>query len=229
LGKELSVKNMDRRKQKTTMSLGIVALIILTTIVMSSMLQPEVDAQTIRVACVGDSITEYSGYTAKLQEKLGSNYVVGNFGVSGSTVSLDGKIAYMKQQAFLKAEHFEPELVVIMLGTNDANCEIANDTDITSDYMQLIDAFKQLNSNPDIIVVNSPPIYSDYSGYNNTFLTTNVIPTIDNVANNLNLTTVDMYSVMNNATYFKDGIHPNDEGAGIIANTIYDAVVNYYS
>jgi lysophospholipase L1-like esterase len=219
---------MHTRKQKTTMSLGIVALVILTTIVMSSMLQPEVDAQTIRVACVGDSITEYSGYTAKLQEKLGSNYVVGNFGVSGSTVSLDGKIAYMKQQAFLKAEHFEPELVVIMLGTNDANCEIANDTDITSDYMQLVSAFKNLNSNPDIIVVKSPPIYSDYSGYNNTFLTTNVIPTISTVAGDLNLTTVDVYSAMTDSSYFKDGIHPNDEGADIIASTIYDAVIGYY-
>lgn len=220
---------MDAQKQKKTLSLSIVALIVLTTIAMSTMLQPAVDAQTLRVACVGDSITEYSGYTAKLQEKLGSSYVVGNFGVSGSTVSLDGKIAYMKQQAFLKAEHFEPELVVIMLGTNDANCEIANDTDITSDYMQLISAFKNLNSNPDIIVVKSPPIYSDYSGYNNTFLTTNVIPTISTVAGDLNLTTVDVYSVMTDSSYFKDGIHPTDEGADIIANTIYDAVIDYYT
>jgi lysophospholipase L1-like esterase len=229
LGEELPVKNMDTYKKKSTLSLGIVALIVLTTIAMSSMLQPEVDAQTLRVACVGDSITEYSGYPAKLQEKLGSSYVVRNFGVSGSTVSLDGKIAYMEQQAFLKAEHFEPELVVIMLGTNDANCEIANDTDLTPDYMQLINAFKNLNSNPDIMVVKSPPIYSDYSGYNNTFLTTNVIPTISSVANELNLPTVDVYSVMNDSSYFKDGIHPNDEGATIIAGKIYEAVIDYYT
>lgn len=227
--KELSVDNMDARRQKTTLALGIVTLIILTSLAMSVMLEPAVDAQTLRVACVGDSITEFSGYTAKLQEKLGFSYVVGNFGVSGSTASLDGKIAYMKQQAFLKAEHFGPELVVIMLGTNDANCEIANDTDLTSDYLQLIDAFRSLNSNPDIILVKSPPIYSDYSGYNNTFLTTNVIPTVSAVADNLNLTTVNIYDVMKDPSYFKDGIHPNDEGADIIANTIYNAVINYYS
>lgn len=220
---------MNTRKQKTTLSLSIIALIFLTSMVLSSMLQSEVDAKTIRVACVGDSITEFSGYPAKLQEKLGSSFVVGKFGVSGSTVSLDGKIAYMEQQAFLKAQHFEPELVVIMLGTNDANCEIANDTDITSDYMQLIGAFRNLTSNPDIIVVKSPPIYSDYSGYNNTFLTTNVIPTISTVADDLNLTTVDVYSAMNNSSYFNDGIHPNDKGADIIANTIYDAVIDYYT
>jgi lysophospholipase L1-like esterase len=116
-----------------------------------------------------------------------------------------------------------------MLGTNDANCEIANDTDITSDYLQLINAFRGLNSSPDIMVVKSPPIYSEYSGYNNTFLTTNVIPTISTVADDLNLTTVDVYSAMTDASYFKDGIHPNDEGADIIANTLYDAVINYYT
>jgi lysophospholipase L1-like esterase len=220
---------MEARKQKTTWSLGIVALIVLTTIIMSSMVQPEEDAQTLRVACVGDSITEFSGYPAKLQEKLGSSYVVGKFGVSGSTASLNGKISYMKQQAFLQAQHFEPELVVIMLGTNDANSEIANDTDLTSDYLQLINAFKNLNSNPDILVVKSPPIYSDYSGYNNTFLSTNVIPTISTVADDLNLKTVDVNSIMNDSSYFKDGIHPNDEGATIIADKIYQAVIDYYN
>jgi lysophospholipase L1-like esterase len=229
LGEELPVENMYTRKQKTTLSLGIVVLIVLTSVVMSSMMQPVVDAQTLRVACVGDSITEFSGYPLKLQEKLGSSYVVRNFGVSGSTVSIDGKIAYMKQLAFLKAEHFEPELVVIMLGTNDANCEMANDTDISGDYIQLVDAFENLNSNPDILVVKSPPIYSDYSGYNNTYLTTNIIPTISTVADDLNLKTVDVYSVMNDSSYFKDGIHPNSEGADIIANTIYDAIIDYYN
>lgn len=219
---------MDTRIRQTTLSLGLVALLMMTMLAMFSSLQPVVDAHTLKVACVGDSITEYSGYPTKLQVLLGGNYEVRNFGVSGSTASLDGKIAYMEQQAFLKAMHFEPELVVIMLGTNDANLETTNDTDIEWDYLQLVHAFQGLESNPDIVVVESPPIYSDYSGYNNTHLVTNVIPTIKTVADELNLTTVDMYSAMNNSGYFEDGIHPNDEGSSVIASTIYDAVLQYY-
>jgi hypothetical protein len=42
---------------------------------------------TSRIACVGDSITEVSGYPSDLQTLVGSNTTVGNFGVSGATVS----------------------------------------------------------------------------------------------------------------------------------------------
>jgi acyl-CoA thioesterase-1 len=226
--KEPPVKSMDTRKRKTILCFGVIGLIIATCLATAGSLQPMVDAKVVKVACVGDSITEYGGYPFKLQLMLGGNYDVANFGVSGSTVSIDGNIAYMEQPAFLAAMDFEPELVLIMLGTNDANLETTNDTDIRSDYIQLLNAFRSLQSTPDIIVVASPPIYSDYSGYNNTHLVTNVIPTIESVADELNLTIVDMYTAMDDQDYFKDGIHPNDEGTTVIASTLYDAVVKYY-
>ena len=125
----------------------------------------------VRVACVGDSITEYSGYTHKLQNLLGYNYSVGNFGVSGATVSLDSKIAYMEQHAFQQAMNFHPDIVLIMLGTNDANLEITTDIDIEPEYLQLVNAFQNLENSPQIVVVDSPPIFATYSGYNNTHLT----------------------------------------------------------
>lgn len=78
----------------------------------------------IRVACVGDSITQGSGYPAKLQVLLGTNYSVGNFGVSGSTVTLNSTKPYMNQTAFEKAQQFQPKVVVIMLGTNDARTDL---------------------------------------------------------------------------------------------------------
>jgi hypothetical protein len=46
--------------------------------------QPE----PLRVACVGDSITEGSDYPVELRLLLGHNYSVANFGIKGSTVSL---------------------------------------------------------------------------------------------------------------------------------------------
>ncbi len=95
------------------------------------------------MACVGDSITQLSGYPHKLQLMLGTNYSVQNFGVAGATVSLDYKIAYMKQQAFQQAMDFHPDIVLIMLGTNDANLEVNNDTDIAYDYTELLRCFRQ--------------------------------------------------------------------------------------
>ena len=216
------------RKRNTVAALGLVMIIITSVFALLGQMEIIRQDKIIRVACVGDSITELSGYPHKLQLMLGTNYLVHNFGVAGSTVSLDNKIAYMKQQAFRQALDFQPDIVLIMLGTNDANLESTNDTDIAYDYTELLRAFDNVASNPEIVAVDSPPIYSDYSGYNNTYLTTNVIPTINNIASQMNIPTVNMYSVLNNSEYFADGIHPNNEGSSVIASTMYDAVMQYY-
>jgi lysophospholipase L1-like esterase len=181
----------------------------------------------IRVACVGDSITQGSGYPAKLQLLLGTNYLVGNFGVAGTTVALNSSSPYMNQTAFQRAEEFEPKYVVIMLGTNDARTDL-NESNISfeNDYSELVSSFQNLDSNPQIFVVDSPPMFTDNPNYNSTYLADNVIPQIDNVANNLNLPTVNVYSAFGNHTdYFMDGVHPNVEGANLIASEVDNAII----
>lgn len=185
----------------------------------------------VRVACVGDSITQGSGYPAKLQLLLGTNYCVANFGVSGSTVTLNSTKPYMNQTAFHKAEQFNPTIVIVMLGTNDARTNVSqNEDEFENDYYELISSFQSLVSNPDIIVVKSPPIFTDNPEYNNTFLDNNVLPQIDNVATNLSLTTVDVNSAFaNHSDYFMDGVHPNDDGAALIASEVDNAIITQES
>ena len=157
---------------------------------------------------------------------LGSNYIVGNFGVSGSTVSLDSTKPYMDEIKFTEALDFEPDIIVIMLGTNDANPEITpNETGFDTDYSQLVSTFQQLDGRQLIWIVKSPPIFTHNSSYNNTILTTTLLPEIDNLANKMNLPTVDIYTaLLNHAEYFADGVHPTREGAAVIAANIYDAI-----
>jgi lysophospholipase L1-like esterase len=180
----------------------------------------------IRVACVGDSITEGSGYTTKLRSLLGLNYTVANFGVSGSTVSLNSVRPYMDQSKFQAAMEFHPDIVVIMLGTNDANPEISpNETSFETDYTQLISSFEQLDGRQLIWVVKSPPIFANDSSYNNTYLADDVLPQVDTVAQQMSLPTVDVYSAFgNHSDYFMDGVHPDSNGASIIASNVYDAI-----
>lgn len=181
----------------------------------------------IRVACVGDSITQGSGYPAKLQLLLGTNYLVGNFGVSGTTVSLNSTSPYMNQTAFQKAVDFNPNYVVIMLGTNDARADVnENNETFETDYTQLVSSFQNLGSNPQIFVVDSPPMFTDNPNYNNTYLSDNVIPQIDSVANNLNLPTINVHSAFgNHSDYFMDGVHPNSDGAFLIASEVDNAII----
>src|SRR5438270_834071 len=79
----------------------------------------------IKVACVGDSITQGSGlqentYPLQLQRMLGSNYEVRNFGVGGATLLEQGDKPYIQQKLYQDSLAFQPDVVVIMLGTNDS-------------------------------------------------------------------------------------------------------------
>jgi lysophospholipase L1-like esterase len=198
--------------------LGLAAFVVVATY------SAPASAKTIRVACIGDSITAGSGYTYKLQMLLGRSYTVANFGVSGSTVSLDSNLPYMNQTEFKKAEEFDPDIVVIMLGTNDAKPEVACDDNFEADYTQLVTALQGLEGNQMIWVVKSPPIFNNATSYSNTLLVNTVLPHIDNLADDLNLPTVDMYNALSSPDYFVDGVHPNPSGASVIAYNIYDAI-----
>jgi acyl-CoA thioesterase-1 len=208
------------------LAISIVVMLAAAGMAACTIIAIDNEPHPIRVACVGDSITKGSGYPTLLQTMLGSNYTVRNFGVSGSTVSVDSILPYMNQTAFTKAEEFDTEIVVIMLGTNDANPEIAHSEDnFEVDYNTLISSFEDLNGDQQIWIAKSPPIFSDNSAYNNTYLTTTVFPQIENVASQLDLPTLDIYSAFgNHSDYFMDGVHPNSDGASLIASNVYDAI-----
>ena len=90
---------------------------------------PKPDA--IRVACIGNSITEgfgidmcgAYGYPAELQKILGKDYWVKNFGVSSRTMLNKVDYPYMNELAWQDAQAFKPDVVLIKLGTNDSKPE----------------------------------------------------------------------------------------------------------
>jgi lysophospholipase L1-like esterase len=157
---------------------------------------------------------------------LGTNYTVGNFGVSGSTVSLKSGKPYMNQTAFQKAKAFQPDIVIIMLGTNDASSAAYQYLESTDDdYKQLIAEFQALPGSQEVWLVEPPPIFNSGPGPNNTNLVQDVIPTIQQVANDLNLSTIDVYTgLANHSEFFPDGVHPDSEGAEVIATDVYEAI-----
>lgn len=185
----------------------------------------------IRVACVGDSITEITGYPSLLQSMLGENYTVGNFGVTGSTVLLNSWKPYMNQTQFENAEAFQPNIVVIMLGTNDDLKELEqyNET-FEDDYTKLISSFQQLQSNPQILIANSPPIFSNSSDLNPSYLADTIIPQTADLADKMSLPLIDVYNSFGNHTdYFADGVHPNSQGAELIASDVCDTIAPFWN
>jgi lysophospholipase L1-like esterase len=82
----------------------------------------------IRVACIGDSITQgvgtanqdFHSYPAQLKRMMDPHWEVVGFGYSGATLVKSCKNTYHKTPMLERALRFQPDIVVIMLGTNDA-------------------------------------------------------------------------------------------------------------
>ena len=180
----------------------------------------------IRVACIGDSITQGSGYPAYLQELLGNNYTVGNFGVSGSAVLWKSEKPYVDQLAYWHAITYQPNIVVVMLGTNDASAKNAQHIDdFTDDYMRLVYQLQSLRSNPQIYLVDPPPIHNNTLNLSDSNLVQTVIPRIEDVAYRMNLTLINMHDALyDHPDYFADGVHPTAEGGELIASTINNVI-----
>jgi lysophospholipase L1-like esterase len=205
--------------------LAVCAVVIIVSLVSIVVFSGAFRGRAIRVACIGDSITELSTYPTDLQELLGCNYYVREFGVTGSTVLIDTYNPYIDQPRFQAAKTFLPDVVVVLLGTNDARVDnyrsIAN---FTADYKQIINQMQELETNPRILLVKPPPIFENDLFLRNDNLVEGIIPGIEQVANELGLTLVDAYTpLVDHPEYFVDGVHPNYDGAAIIASQIYKA------
>ena len=178
-----------------------------------------------KVALIGDSITELSGYPNRATKILGPNYTIGNFGACGTTVSLDSYSPYLRTEAFVEAKNFQPDIAVIMLGTNDADSNSHfSRSHFIADYITLIEQLQTLSSKPRVYLVKPPPLFNDWAGLSGEVLIKEIIPALVLIAKKANLPVIDVYSVLSKPSYFFEGVHPNDLGAKVMAKVICQAI-----
>ena len=208
-------------------------------------------AQT-RVACVGNSITEGYGlgwqedYPFRLQEMLGDSYKVQNFGVSSMTFANKGpgdNMSYWNTDKFKAALAFNPEIVVIELGTNDSkfftnNC-IENGQprynynygqyekeQLYKDYEALLDTFMHLTTSPRVIATLQPYSNNCEWGIMDTAIVNQINPIIEEVATRKGVEIIDLHSQFNTPEWFlADSVHPNATGAKELARIIKEGIL----
>lgn len=194
---------------------------------------PKEDA--VRVACIGNSITDglgigmapVKGYPAVLQKKLGDGYQVKNFGVSSRTMMNKGDLPYMNELAWRDAQAFNPNIVVIKLGTNDSKTHNwAYGADEYRQSMQaMIDTLKALPSKPKIYLCSPIPAFKDSWTINDSVIVNGEMPIIKKLAKKNKCQFIDLHT---SYTYgdmmLNDGIHPNAKGAAKMADIIFDAI-----
>lgn len=188
----------------------------------------------VKIACVGNSVTYGYGlkdpatnsYPSLLQQTFGGKYVVGNFGHSGATLLRKGHNPYYKTKAFSDMLQFKPDIAVIHLGLNDTDPRnFPNYRDaFISDYSWLIDTIKKTNPGVKIYICSLTPIFSDHPRFvSSTYDWYWILQQkIKEVATIHNLSLIDLNGALfNRPDLFPDQLHPIEEGATIIANTVY--------
>lgn len=194
-------------------------------------------AQKIKVACVGNSVTygyllpdrEQNCYPAQLARMLGDRYEVRNFGKSGATLLNKGHRPYMQQSEFKEALAFAGDLVVIHLGLNDTdprNWPNYRD-EFLPDYLALIDSFRVVNPKCQIWICRMSPITNEHprfkSGTRDWY--EQIQETIEQVAEVAKVGLIDLQEgLYNRPDLLSDALHPNVEGASILAKSVYSGI-----
>ena len=210
---------------------------------------PQPDA--IRVACIGNSITDgfgidmasQYGYPAVLQKKLGNGYWVKNFGVSSRTMLNKGDFPYMNELAWKDALAFKPDIVIIKLGTNDSKpYNWQHGSAFQQDLEQMIFTLRPdlatqakkkkkaknvVPAKPQIFLCT--PIRAEKPTWeiSDAVITNEIIPIQQAVAAKYGLKVIDLHTLYEGGDemMLPDGIHPNGKGAQRMAEIISEALM----
>ncbi len=193
------------------------------------------ETDKIKVACIGDSITAGVraegeadiSYPAKLSQMLGNSYDVRNFGEGGSTVISASGSAYINTQKYKDSLDFLPDVVFIMLGTNDLAALISDATakdTLYRDMITMLQSYSSLESKP-VIYLLSPTQRTDDSELSNAMRDI-LVPCYKQIAEDTKVGYIDIYEISKSVKdQFSDALHPNETAASHIATWLYSAVV----
>lgn len=194
-------------------------------------------ADKVKVACVGNSVTygyaladrEHDAYPVRLQQMLGDDYEVGNFGKSGATLLRHGHRPYNEQEEYKAAVAFGAEMAIIHLGLNDTdprNWPNYRD-EFESDYQQLIDALNAAAPGgklKKLVICRMTPIFDGHARFESGTRDwhAEIQQAIERVALRNGVETLDLYTPLHSRPdLFPDNLHPNADGALILAKTVY--------
>ncbi len=194
-----------------------------------------------KVFCIGDSITYGKGvpeerreeecYPAVLGKLLGRRYEVMNYGASGRTL-LDIPGKSYRDTGYIEAVKGElPDIVIIMLGSNDSRSDRWHAKKYKQAYIALLKELQMIESKPAIYIMTPPEAFPRESGeiihgIRNEIIHDEIGRIVREVAEETGVGLIDLYAVTeNHPEYFFDGVHPNKEGYEVVAQTVYEHIV----
>lgn len=201
----------------------------------------------IKVACIGDSITygtnssdeSIYSYPVYLQRLLGYDYYVEKYGAPSHSLIESDTQSFLKHNYFTQSVEAAPDVVIVMLGTNDCRTQKWEDSAYkdwrdptrTENFLaageKLINAYRGANADVQIILSTPPTVPQDawlgsdwtqrIERYGN--------PLIKQLAQDHNCQLIDIFTYSEEHPEMLeggDGLHPQNEQYGILAQGVYD-------
>lgn len=241
------MRDLVRKKRVRLIAVLIVLLLALIFIGIPyfySIVSPDNESEEAasgdtRIAAVGDSITydmyiaarEGDFYPQQLEELLGDGYAVRNFGVSNYAAQSSSDFPYETTEEYQESLDFQPNIVIIMLGTNDTKTTNWNGPkQFKEEYIDLLATYQELSSVSRIILASPPSAFLEgevFSGSIDPNVLVNVRKVVEEIANEFDLEFVDVYEeTSGHSEYFPDGIHPDENGSEVLAKLFYQQITD---
>ncbi|MDE7461077.1 MAG: cyclically-permuted mutarotase family protein [Paramuribaculum sp.] len=199
------------------------------------------NGRPVKVACIGNSITfgflveprETMNYPAQLGRMLGPGYEVGNFGHSGATLLFKGHNPYVRLPEWKDALAFRPDIAVIHLGVNDTDPRDWPDygDQFVENYSAIIDSLREVNPDMRILIARLTPLSAKHYRFRSGTRDWRklVIDAIDRVGELKGVEVIDFSTpLIDRQNLLIDGIHPDANGATVLAETVRKAITGNY-
>src|SRR5690606_38590135 len=183
----------------------------------------------IKVAFVGNSITQGPGrddagsYPLQVGALLGDAYEVKNFGVSGRTLLKKGDYPIWNEPQFQEAKDFQPDVLLIKLGTNDSKPQNwAHKDEFVKDYLDMIAEFRAVMAKDGKVYGIIPvPVTRENIGIKPVIMDHEQRLMLFEIIQKSGAEVIDLYTPLKDKSeLLPDGVHPNAEGLTIMANVI---------
>ena len=206
----------------------------------------------VKVACIGDSLTyghvwQNEAYPVYLQEYLGSDrFTIRNFGINGVSITGYGgswdnpNQRYALKQEYQDSKDFQPDVIVMCLGTNDGTNWSSAEATFEPYYYDLVGGYRTALPNAQWVFMVSPPC-GEPNAYNinNEAMREHVNPVQRKIAQMYGFEMIDLREEFEN---MEDGftsmlrptwngqpdlVHFSKEGAQYVANRVKETIDSF--
>jgi acyl-CoA thioesterase I len=197
---------------------------------------PKPRSARVRVAAIGDSNTYGAGvllnnlrrnsYPARLEAMLGRDHQVLNYGASGRTLLDSGDRPYRSNRFYGISHVVRPDVVLIMLGTNDAKPHNWDALRYEEELRAFVRSYgSPAEGGPTVYLLTPPAAWPNRVAIDPVVVRDEVVPIVKRVGVDVGVEVIDIHAATaESAALFPDGVHPNARGYEIIARTVYAAM-----